>query len=103
MIKDIINKIKESEKKAKDIIASSKKESSEIIEKAYRKASNQVNNAEVKAKKMLDEAEASAIEDAGIEKARLAAEHDQKIKAIRDDSRIREEAAIQKLIDRVLE
>ena len=34
MINDIIRQIKESEQKAKDIIATSKKESSEIIEKA---------------------------------------------------------------------
>ena len=36
------------------------------------------------------------------EKAKLEAQYDKKIKAIRDNSRIKEEEAIQKLIDRVL-
>ena len=102
MIEDIIGQIKESEKKAKDIIASSKKESSEIIEKAYRKANSQLQNTEKKAKKMLNEAETRAIEDAVDEKARLEAEYDRKIKAIRDDSLSKEEEVIQKLVDRVL-
>jgi vacuolar-type H+-ATPase subunit H len=102
MIKDIIGQIKESEKKAEEIIAYSKKESSKIIEKAYRKANSKLQNTEKKAKKLLNEAEARAIEDANIEKTRLEAEYDKKIKAIRDDSRGKREEAIQKLVDRVL-
>ena len=102
MIKDIIEQIKESEKKAKDIIASSKKESSKIIEKAYQKANTQLKNTEKKAKKLLREAEAKAIEDARKEKVRLEAEYDKKIKAIRDGSSIKEEEVIKKLVNRVL-
>jgi len=103
MIKDIIEQIKESEQKAKDIIASSKKESSEIIEKAYQKANNQIHNAEIKAKRLLSEAEDRAVQDAKKEIARLETEYDKRIKAIRDDSRKKEEEAIQKLVNRVLD
>ena len=60
-------------------------------------------DAELKAKKMLKDAEVKAVEDAGDEKVKLEAEYDKKIKAIRDGSRIKEEKAIQKLVDRVLE
>jgi vacuolar-type H+-ATPase subunit H len=102
MIKDIIDQIKESENKAKDIIASSKKESSEIIEKAYQKANRQVRDAELRAKKLLKQAEEKAAGDARAQKAELEAEYDRRIKAIRDDSRIKEEEAIQKLVDKVL-
>ena len=102
MIKDIIEKIKESEEKAKDIITSSKRESSEIIEKAYRKANIQLKNVEKKAKRLLNEAQTRAREDASKKKAILEAEYDKKIKAIRDDSLSKEEEVIQKLVDRVL-
>ena len=102
MIKDIIDQIKESENKAKDIIASSKKESSEIIEKAYQKANRQIRDAELKAKKLLKETEEKAVHDAKAQKARLEAEYDKEIRAIRDDSGNKEEEAVQKLVDRVL-
>ncbi len=102
MIKDIINQIKESEEKAKEIITSSKKEASEIIEKAYKKVNKQINDADIKAKKIFDKAEAMALEDAEAEKSRLEARYEKKIKAIRSISRRKEDIVIQKLVDIVL-
>ena len=102
MIKGIIDQIKESENKAKDIITSSKKESSEIIEKAYQKANRQIRDAELRAKKMLKQAGEKAVEDAKVQKVRLEAGFEKKIKAIRDDSRMKEEEARQMLVDKVL-
>ena len=46
MINNIINQIKETEKKAKEIIVSSKKESAEIIEKTYEEAAKILKEAE---------------------------------------------------------
>lgn len=102
MINNIIDKIKESEKQAKDIIASSKKESAEIIEKAYQKANNQVHDGELKAKKLLREAGSRAIEDVAVEKIKTEEEYDKKIKNIIENSQTREEEAIKILTDRVL-
>ena len=45
MINNIIDQIKESEKQAKEIIASSKKESAAIIEKAYQQANKKIKDA----------------------------------------------------------
>lgn len=102
MINNIIDKIKESEKQAKDIIASSKKESAEIIEKAYQKANDQVHDGELKAKKLLREAGSRAIEDVAVEKIKTEEEYDKKIKNIIENSQTREEEAIKILTDRVL-
>ncbi len=102
MINNIIDKIKESEKQAKDIIASSKKESAEIIEKTYQKANNQVHDGELKAKKLLKEAGSRAREDVAVEKIEIEEEYNKKIKSIVEDSQAREEKAIKILTDRVL-
>jgi len=102
MINNIIDKIKESEKQAKDIIASSKKESAEIIEKAYQKANNQVHDGELKAKKLSKEAGSRAREDVAVEKIKIEEKYDKKIKSIIENSQAREEKAIKILIDRVL-
>ncbi|HAJ95695.1 MAG TPA: hypothetical protein DCP02_05615 [Actinobacteria bacterium] len=102
MINNIIDKIKESEKQAKDIIASSKKESAEIIEKTYQKANNQVHDGELKAKKLLKEAGSRAREDVAVEKIEIEGEYNKKIKSIVEDSQAREEKAIKILTDRVL-
>jgi len=52
---------------------------------------------------MLKQAGEKAVEDAKVQKVRLEAEFEKKIKAIRDDSGKKEDEAIQMLVDRILE
>jgi len=103
MINNIIDKIKESEKRSKEIIASSKKESSEIIEKAYQKGNEYVRNSELIAKNLSKDARSRAMGDVATEKIKIEEEYDKKTKSIIDNSQSREEKAIKKLTDSVLD
>ncbi len=103
MINSIIDQIKESEKQAKNIIASSKKESAEIIEKAYQRANDQIHDGELKAKKLLKEAGSRAMEDVMAEKKKIEEEYDKKTKSIIVNSQTREEKAIEILVSKVID
>jgi vacuolar-type H+-ATPase subunit H len=102
MIDNIINQIKETEKKAKEIAASSKKESTEIIEEAYREAAKILKEAEKEVKVMYIEAENKAKRDAGKEAARLEKDFDRRLAEIKDISKANQEKAIEKIIQRIV-
>ena len=103
MINNIIDQIKESEKQAKEIIASSKKESAAIIEKAYQLANKKIRDAEIKTKKLYLEAEAQAAEDSKVEKVKLEEQHSEKKEKLLKAFSAREEDAVSMLVSRVLD
>jgi len=102
MINNIINQIKETEKKAKEIAASSKKGSTGIIEEAYREAAKILKEAEKEVKVMYIEAENKAKRDAGKEAARLEKDFDRRLAEIKDISKANQEKAIKKIIQRIV-
>jgi len=103
MIDNIIRQIKESEKKAKEIAASSKKESAEIIEEAYREAEKILKEAEKEVKVMYIEAENKAKRDAGKEAVRLEKDFDRRLAEIKGISKVNQEKAIEKIIQRIVD
>jgi len=103
MINKIIDQIKESEKRAGEIMAGSKKQSAKIIEKAYQDADSMIGKAELEARRLIKEAGSKAKEDAGAEKKKLEKKYDEKIRSIVEDSRRKEENAIKMIVDKVLE
>jgi len=102
MIDNIINQIKETEKKAKEIAASSKKESTKIIEKAYKEAEKILKEAEKEVKVIFAEAENKAKHDAGREAAGLEKDFDRRLAEIKDISKANQEKAIKKIIERIV-
>ncbi|PIP13852.1 MAG: hypothetical protein COX48_03075 [bacterium (Candidatus Stahlbacteria) CG23_combo_of_CG06-09_8_20_14_all_34_7] len=66
MIKDIIESIKQSEQKAKEIIADSRKEASEIISKAETESRLILKNAQEEKANILKNAQEKGIKDAEI-------------------------------------
>ena len=102
MIDNIINQIKETEKKAKEIITSSKKEYTGIIEEVYRKAEEILKEAEKEVKIMFAEAESKAKNEAAREAARLEKDFSQKLVEIKNISEANQEKAIEKIIQRIL-
>ena len=103
MINNIIDQIKESEKQAKEIIASSKMESAAIIEKAYQQANKKISDAEIRVKKLSLDAEAQAVEDVKVEKVKLEEEYAKKKGKLLKTFSAREEKAISLLVSRVLD
>lgn len=102
MIDNIINQIKETEKKAKEIVASSKKECTEIIEEAYRKAEKILMEAEREVKVMFMEAENKAKSEAAREAARLGEDSDKRLDEIKNVSKSNQERAIEKITQRII-
>ncbi len=103
MIDNIINQIKETEKKAKEIVDSSKKECAEIIEEAYRKAEKILREAEKEVKVMFMEAENKAKSEADREAAGLAKDSDKRLDEIKNISESNQERAIGKIIQRIID
>ena len=103
MINNIIDQIKESEKQAKEIMASSEKESAAIIEKAYQLANKKIKDAEIKTKKLSLEAEAQAAGDSKVEKVKLEEQYLKKKEKLLKAFSAREEKAVGMLVDRVLD
>jgi len=103
MIDNIINQIKESESKAKDLIVLSKRESAEIIEKAYQKANEILKEAEKEAKEMYMEAETNAKNDVGKEAIKLEKDFNRKLEEIKNISKSREEKAIEQIVQRIID
>ncbi len=103
MIDNIINQIKKTEKKAKEIVASSKKEYSSIIEDSYRKAEEIIKGADKEVKSMIAEADDKAKKEATIEAAKMEKDFNQRAVEIKNVSEANREKAIEKIIQRILE
>lgn len=102
MIDNIINQIKKTEKKAKEIITSSKKEYTVIIEEAYRKAEEIIKGADKEVKTMFTEADGKAKKEAAEEAVKLEKDFNQKVVEIKNISEANRENAIRKIIQRIL-
>ncbi|MBU4293788.1 MAG: hypothetical protein KJ770_07035 [Actinobacteria bacterium] len=102
MIENIIEQIKTSEEKAKEIIESSKNEASGLLEKAYKDSDATIKESEVHIKEMVLQARGKAAGDASIEMERLNQEFEEKIKKLINDSAAKKEEAINKIINRIL-
>ena len=103
MIDNIINQIKKTEKKAKEIVASSNKEYSSIIEEAYKKAEEITKDAEKEVKVMLEEARGKAKKEAAMEAAKLEKDFNRDLVEIKNISETNREKAIKKIIQRILD
>ena len=102
MINNIIDQIKETEKKAKEIIASSKKESAEIIEKAYEEAAKILKEAEKEVKAMFIEAENKAKNNAASEAVKMEVDYNKRLEKIKNIYKSNQEKAIEKIIQRIV-
>lgn len=103
MIDNIINQIKKTEKKAKEIVASSKKDYSSIIEEAYKKAEEITKYAEKEVKAMLSEADNKAKKEAAIEAVKMEKDFNQELVKIKNISETNREKAIKKIVQRILD
>ena len=103
MIDNIINQIKKTEKKAKEIIASSKKEHSSIIEEAYRKAEEIIKGAEKEVGAMIAEAGERAKKEAVMEAVKMEKDFNQRTAEIKSISEANQEKAIEKIVQRILD
>jgi vacuolar-type H+-ATPase subunit H len=103
MIDNIINQIKKTEKKAKEIVASSKKEYSSIIEEAYKKAEKITKDAEKEVKVMLEDARSKAKNEAAVEAAKLEKDFNLELAEIKNISEANREKAIKKIVQGILE
>ena len=102
MINNIINQIKETEKKAKEIIVSSKKESAEIIEKTYEEAVKILKEAEKEVRVMFVEAEKRAKNDAAREAVKMEEDYNKRLEEIKNIYKPNQEKAIEKIIQRIV-
>ena len=103
MIDNIINQIKKTEKKAKEIIGSSKKEYSSIIEEAYRKAEEIIKGADKEVKVMMAEADDKAKKEAAMEVVKMEKDFNQELAEIKNISETNREKAIEKIVQRILD
>lgn len=102
MIEDIIGQIKQSEKKAKEIVLEARKEYSDIIEKAYEKSEQISSSARSESAKILSDAEKKSKEDAVAEIEKLISEKEIRHKNIYDSAKLRQKDAIDIVIKKVL-
>ena len=102
MIENIIEQIKTSEEKAREVIESSKNEASGLLEKAYKDSDSIIKESEVHIKEMVLQAREKAAENASIEMERLNKGFEEKIKKLINDSAAKKEEAINKIINRIL-
>lgn len=103
MIENIISQIKETEEKAKEILASSKKEYKDIIEEAYKKADKIIKEAEEEVKVMFAEAEDKARNEAAVEAKQMEKDYGKKQEKIENISRVNHEKAIERITRRILD
>ena len=103
MIENIIKKIKKTEKKAKEIVASSRKEHSNIIEEAYKKAEEITKDGEKEVKVMLEEAHSRAKKEAAVKAAKLEKDFNQELVEIKNISETNREKAIKKIVQGILD
>ena len=101
MVDNIIEKIKESEEKAKEIINLSKKESAEIVEKAYSKSKEILEETKKEISDMISKYETKAKSDAKKEIEVLQENFDKDLSNIKKAASHREEEAVNKIVQRI--
>jgi len=103
MIDNIINQIKKTEKKAKEIVASSKKDYSSIIEEAYKKAEEIIKGAGKEVKVMMAEADSKAKKEAAMEAEKREKDLNKELVKIKNISETNREKTIKKIVQRILD
>ncbi|MBC7334393.1 MAG: hypothetical protein H5T85_08090 [Actinobacteria bacterium] len=101
-IDNIIEKIKSSEAKAKDIISLSRKEATELVEKAYLESKEILSRAEREVQEILEEAEIRAKRDAEKEIKLLEGDLHKSLGNIKDAFEARREEAIERIVQKVI-
>ena len=102
MVNNIIKNIKESEEKAKEIIALSKKESAEIVENAYLKSKEILRDTEREVIEIINKSEIKAKADAEKEIKALEEDFNKSLENIKKAVTSKEKEAINKVIQRVI-
>ena len=103
MVNNIIKNIKESEEKAKEIIALSRKESAEIVENAYSKSNEITRDAEKEAIEIINTSEIKAKADAEKEIKTLQENFNKNLENIKKVVTPKEKEAINKVIQRIVD
>ena len=103
MVNNIIEKIKESEEKAKEIIALSRKESAEIVENAYSKSREITRDAKKEVVEMINRSEIKAKADVKKEIKALQESFDKNLENIKKVVTSKEKEAINKVVQRVID
>jgi vacuolar-type H+-ATPase subunit H len=103
MINNLIEQIKNSEKKSKDIIQEAKKKYSEIIEQAYLESDSIVFKAKSEAVEIVKAAKIKAETDAGTEIKNISTEYHNKNIVILKKAELKENIAIDIIIKKVLD
>ena len=102
MVDNIIKNIKESEEKAKEIIALSRKESAEIVENAYLKSKEILRAAEREVIEMIHKSKIKAKADTEKEIKILEEDFNKNLENIKKSVASKEKEAINKVIQRVI-
>jgi len=103
MIENIIEQIKASENKSKEIILDAKKQHSEIIEKAYSGSTVIEEQTKADIAKIFKDAKDSAVSDAGIEIEKLASQYKERREKIISSVSVKEKEAVELIIGKVFE
>ena len=103
MIENIIEKIKEAEIRAKEIIQDAKKQHGIIIEDAYKKSSEIENSTRDTISKIFKEAEEKAVADAAIEVKKLQPEYKKRLNDFDKIAELKEKEAIDLVIKKVIQ
>ena len=102
MIEDIIEQIKQSEKKAKEIILDARKEHSDIIERAYIKSGEISARGKAEISEIISNAEKKAIEDSRHEIDKLFADREIECSSIDAMAKSKKQEAIDIIVKKVL-
>ena len=103
MIENIIEQIKTSENKSKEIIQNARKQHSEIIEKAYSGSSAIEEQTKADIVKIFKDAKDRAVSDSKIEIERLAKQHKEKRTKVIGSAAVKEKEAVDLIIGKVFE
>lgn len=103
MINNLIEQIKDSEKKSKEIIQEAKVEYSEIIEQAYLKSENISSQAKAEAMQIIKDAKIRVQKDAEAEIKDLTIEYQSKNNDTLKKASLKENDAIDSIIKKVLD
>lgn len=103
MIENIIEQIKASENKSKEIIQNARKQHSEIIEKAYSGSAAIEEQTKVDTVKIFKEAKDRSVADARIEIEKLAKQYAERRTKIMSSASVKEKEAVELIIRKVFE
>lgn len=103
MIENIIEKIKTSEKKSKEIIQDARKQHSEIIEKAYSESAAIEERTSAEIIKVFKDAKDRAVSDSKIEIEKLTKQYKEKSTKIISSAALKEKEAVDLIIGKVFE